>query len=152
MENLEDVMRAWFEIALEDGLSIPEPLESGDYNGRILLRTPKHVHRECVRRAHFDGVSLNQWLLEAISERLGAQVLFDRLVSSFTRTPSYVALGSHDIVTAYASMRQTITVPVISGITILGSSEIGTITEPNRPGVLGQAIWQRSGPKEEVNA
>src|SRR3990170_954299 len=51
VENLEDAMRGYLEVALEDGRHIPEPLESGEYNGRILVRVPKWVHRQCVRLA-----------------------------------------------------------------------------------------------------
>src|SRR3990172_10098536 len=65
IENLEDAMRGWLQVALEDGQRISEPLEAGEYNGRILLRVPRSVHARCVRLAGADGVSLNQWLLEA---------------------------------------------------------------------------------------
>jgi len=85
VENLEDAMRGWFEVAIEDGRHIPEPLESGEYNGRILVRVPKWGHRQCVRLAEADGVSLNQWILEAIGERIGAEGFADRLVER-TRT------------------------------------------------------------------
>ena len=37
------------------------------------------VHARCVRLADADGVSLNQWLLEAIGERLGAEGFARRL-------------------------------------------------------------------------
>src|SRR3972149_1375416 len=80
IENLEDAMRGWLQVALEDGQRIPEPLEAGEYNGRILLRVPRSVHARCVRLAGADGVSLNQWLLEAIGERLGAEGYTDKLV------------------------------------------------------------------------
>lgn len=77
IENLEDAMRGWLQVALEDGQRIPDPLEAGPsgegYNGRILLRVPRSVHARCVRLAEADGVSLNQWLLEAVAERLGAE-------------------------------------------------------------------------------
>ena len=81
MENLEDAMRGWLEVTLEDGRHVPEPLEAGDYNGRILLRVPRWVHRQCVRLAETDGVSLNQWLLAAIGERIGAEGFAERLVA-----------------------------------------------------------------------
>ena len=80
VENLEDAMRGYLEVAIEDGRHIPEPLESGEYNGRILVRVPKWVHRQCVRLAEADGVSLNQWILEAIGERLGTEGFIRRLL------------------------------------------------------------------------
>ncbi len=89
MENLEDAMRGWLEVALEDGKHIPEPLESGEYNGRILLRVPRSVHARCVRLAEADGVSLNQWLLEAVGERIGAQGCAQKLVEEVRGAPGY---------------------------------------------------------------
>ena len=88
IENLEDAMRGWLRIALEDGQRIPEPLDAGEYNGRILLRVPRSVHARCVRLAEADGVSLNQWLLEAIGERLGAEGFARRLLAE-AQAPAY---------------------------------------------------------------
>ncbi len=79
IDNLDDAMLGWLKVAIEDGTHIPEPLESANYNGRILLRVPRWVHRQCVRLAEVDGVSLNQWILEAIGERVGAQGFLARL-------------------------------------------------------------------------
>lgn len=81
IENLDDAMRGWLQVALEDGGRIPEPLEAGEYNGRILLRVSRSVHARCVRLAEADGVSLNQWLLEAIGERLGTEGFARRLLA-----------------------------------------------------------------------
>jgi antitoxin HicB len=103
MENLEDAMRGWFEFALEQGREIPTPLDSGEYNGKILLRVPKSVHRECVRHAAVEGVSLNQWLVEAISERLGADGFIQRLMSKLDRVPSLVVLEQQRTTTTEVS-------------------------------------------------
>lgn len=73
MEALEEALRMWVECALEDGDQIPEPLEAGAYNGRFQLRMPKSVHRDAAKRAQAEGVSLNQWMVSAISGRLGAK-------------------------------------------------------------------------------
>lgn len=93
IENLEDAMRGWLQVALENGQRIPEPLEAGPsaegYNGRILLRVPRSVHARCVRLAEADGVSLNQWLLEAIGERLGAEDFSRRLLAEAGRASAY---------------------------------------------------------------
>ncbi len=73
MEALEEALRMWGECALEDGDHIPEPLEAGAYNGQFQLRMPKSVHRDAAKRAQAEGVSLNQWMVSAISGRLGAK-------------------------------------------------------------------------------
>ena len=41
------------------------------YNGRILVRVPKSMHREMVERAEAEGVSLNQLVLALLSRGLG---------------------------------------------------------------------------------
>ncbi len=67
LTNIEDAMRGWIELALEDGNPIPEPATGDEYSGRILLRTPKSLHRELVERARREGVSLNQYIVYRLS-------------------------------------------------------------------------------------
>jgi predicted HicB family RNase H-like nuclease len=49
------------------GETIPEPLGSRQYSGRLLLRLPKALHREASIRAALEGVSLNQYLLSRLT-------------------------------------------------------------------------------------
>lgn len=66
--NLEDAMRGWIELALEDGDPIPEPeKEERRYSGRILVRAPKSLHRRLAESARREGVSLNQYILYRLS-------------------------------------------------------------------------------------
>jgi predicted HicB family RNase H-like nuclease len=46
--------------------SIPEPLGSRAYSGKLVLRLPKTVHRDAAIRAAEEGVSLNQFLLSRL--------------------------------------------------------------------------------------
>ncbi|MGE5573653.1 MAG: toxin-antitoxin system HicB family antitoxin [Bacteroidota bacterium] len=69
LANLEDAMRGWIELALEDGDSIPEPEEDRRFSGRILLRAPRSLHRELVEGARKEGVSLNQYLIYRLSRK-----------------------------------------------------------------------------------
>lgn len=66
---IEDAMRGWIEIAIEDGMDIPEPVDES-YSGRILLRTPKSLHKALLDKAKTEGVSLNQYLLYQLSKSL----------------------------------------------------------------------------------
>ena len=72
IENLEDAMTSWIEVHLEDGDPLPLPLTSDQYSGKFLMRVPKTLHRELARRADFEGVSLNQYALAALSRCVGA--------------------------------------------------------------------------------
>jgi antitoxin HicB len=61
-EMIQDAMRAWLEIALEDGRTIPEPRSSDEYSGRFVVRLPKSLHRDLVEASKRDGVSLNAYI------------------------------------------------------------------------------------------
>jgi predicted RNase H-like HicB family nuclease len=76
---LDDAMEDWIEAVLESGTAVPPPLRVEGFSGRLVLRLPKTSHRMAAERAQADGVSLNQWIVEAVGERLGAEALADRL-------------------------------------------------------------------------
>ena len=71
IEMIEDAMRGWLEVTLEDGESIPEPRVEEDYSGKFNTRVPKSLHRKLVEAAEQDGVSLNQWISTALAEAVG---------------------------------------------------------------------------------
>jgi antitoxin HicB len=59
------------EVMLEHGDPIPEPLEVGGYSGNFAVRGPRSLHRDLVRRAQAEGVSLNQLVVSYLSRELG---------------------------------------------------------------------------------
>lgn len=71
MARLEEAARSWIDAALDLGQRIPEPIEYGDYSGRIALRLPRRLHKLAVERADLENTSLNQLLVTAISFYLG---------------------------------------------------------------------------------
>ena len=68
LANIEDAKRAWIEAAMEDGLSIPEPLSLDDYSGQFKLRIPKSLHRSLAEHAREEGTSMNQYCLYLLSK------------------------------------------------------------------------------------
>ncbi len=68
---IEDAKLAWIEDALEDGDPVPEPRESPEFSGKVNLRMPKSLHRDLVRRAEAEGVSLNQYMTTALARSVG---------------------------------------------------------------------------------
>ncbi len=80
LSRLEDAARSWLEAALDLGQQVPEPSAEAAYSGRLVLRLPKDLHRRAAEAAERDGVSLNQYIGNALAERLGATRLADRLV------------------------------------------------------------------------
>ena len=73
-EMIEDAMRGWIEVALEDGLPIPEPRPDQDYSGKFVVRVPKSLHRELVEMAEREGVSLNQYINAALARSVSGQL------------------------------------------------------------------------------
>lgn len=52
--------------------SNPDPLEAGEHShsGRLLLRMPKSLHAQLAARSDREGVSLNHWIVNALSRAL----------------------------------------------------------------------------------
>jgi hypothetical protein len=49
-----------------------EEMSEKQYNGNVALRVSRDLHRRAVRAARRDGVSLNQWIVEAVAIATGA--------------------------------------------------------------------------------
>lgn len=79
MENLVNVADSWIEAAIEQGLPIPEPAAAQEFSGRVALRLPKSLHKKAVEQAALDGISLNQFLVDAVAEKVGAVNLYHYL-------------------------------------------------------------------------
>jgi predicted RNase H-like HicB family nuclease len=78
-KNLERAGEAWIEAALAEGQEIPEPLSSIGFSGNFALRMPRSLHRRAAQFAERDRVSLNQFFVAAIAERIGAQDIMVRV-------------------------------------------------------------------------
>ena len=73
VETIREAMAGWIEVALSEGLPIPEPAGEPEYSGRFLVRTPRSLHRDLVRRARAEGASLNQFVVTTLSRALGGR-------------------------------------------------------------------------------
>lgn len=72
---IEDAKHAWIEVALEDGLSIPDPSRhlASEYSGKFNVRVPRSLHKLLVEKAAEEDVSLNQYILYKLSSAVGLQ-------------------------------------------------------------------------------
>lgn len=84
MDNLMNAAESWIEATQEQGLPVPEPFVTQDFGGKVALRLPKSLHKQAVRFAEMDGVSLNQFLVDAIAEKVGAMNLYQHLTNSLS--------------------------------------------------------------------
>ena len=68
-----DSINSLHKIAIEDGVSFPEPIPSLDeeYSGRVTLRMPKSLHAKIAQQAILEDVSVNQYLVTAIATYAG---------------------------------------------------------------------------------
>lgn len=74
LELLEEVKDTVFAYLQEQGIAVPEPPpfeEPRQYQGKIVLRVPPAMHAELVHRAEREGISLNQFIQNALSRYLG---------------------------------------------------------------------------------
>ncbi len=72
LEMIREAMAGWIEVALAEGISIPEPAADAEYSGRFLVRAPKSLHRDLVQRARAEGASLNQFVVTTLGHAVGA--------------------------------------------------------------------------------
>lgn len=68
LDMIKDAQRTWIQAALARGLPIPEPRSQEEFSGRFLVRIPKSLHRNLVRKAQKEGVSLNQLATMALAQ------------------------------------------------------------------------------------
>ncbi len=66
--NLREAMEGYIETKLENGFSIPEPLQDKNFSGKFIVRIPKSLHYKLVIEAEKEGVSLNQYALYKLSK------------------------------------------------------------------------------------
>lgn len=85
LSNLEEVAVDWIDAELEQGHSIPEPMESAGYSGKLVLRMPKGLHKRATLCAELDATSLNQFIVACLAECVGER----------SRVPTVVYPVSH---------------------------------------------------------
>ena len=66
-EGLMEAMEGWIEAKLENGFTIPAPLDSEKFSGKFVVRLPKSLHARLAIEAEKEGVSLNQYTLYKLS-------------------------------------------------------------------------------------
>jgi len=91
-EHLEDAAKDWIEAALDLKQEIPSPSQSLSFGGKVLLRLPKSLHRQSALIAEKEGVSLNQFIVSALAEKVGAFSLYNNLANKLDQRMFQVAM------------------------------------------------------------
>ena len=69
--NIEDAKKEWLRSMLERGMNIPEPADQEEFSGKFLVRLPKSLHRTLAQISKREGVSLNQYVANALAYSVG---------------------------------------------------------------------------------
>jgi len=69
--GIQQAMSDWITEALREGREVPEPKPVDEHSGRLLLRMPRTLHAELTRLAEREGVSLNQFITDALASAVG---------------------------------------------------------------------------------
>jgi len=83
--QLELAADSWIQVAIDQRQEIPRPFVNHEYSGRIALRLPKSLHQQVTLAALGDDTSINQYIVMAIAEKIGAAKFYDRLVKELDR-------------------------------------------------------------------
>jgi predicted RNase H-like HicB family nuclease len=65
--NIREAMEGWIKVHLEDGDTVPMPIEENNYSGKFNVRVPKSLHARLAMEAKREGVSLNQLAVHKLS-------------------------------------------------------------------------------------
>ncbi|AHX13364.1 antitoxin HicB [Dyella jiangningensis] len=86
LNNLEDAAASWIQAQLALGQTVPEPLALYGYSGKIALRIPRGLHKRVAEMAQSDGVSVNQFLTNALATFVGAKSVADKVIEQLRPT------------------------------------------------------------------
>lgn len=69
IKELESAKKLFIESMVTDGESVPEPEVLKPFSGQLRLRLPKSLHASLVQIAQTEGISLNTYIINLLSER-----------------------------------------------------------------------------------
>jgi predicted RNase H-like HicB family nuclease len=96
-DQVTDVIFRLHAMAGDHGKPFPAPADTArEFSGRITLRVPKRLHAQLDCFARDDDVSLNTWIVAALSEKAGqARAIPDVEISD---APLVFTVGGKDVV------------------------------------------------------
>lgn len=82
-KQLEQAIALVVETRVSKKWPLPDPEGVISYSGQLRLRLPKSLHSRVATRARRDGVSLNTFIVTALSEDIGRKSQLDYLLAQF---------------------------------------------------------------------
>jgi len=71
LREIEGVKRDWIKTNIEIGNKMPQPLKTRNFSGNIVVRMTPSLHETLATFAELEGVSLNQYMVSALSKSAG---------------------------------------------------------------------------------
>jgi predicted RNase H-like HicB family nuclease len=68
IEEAKIALEGFIEVFKEDGCKLPEPQTLNDFSGQTRLRLTKSLHAKLSQEADREGVSLNTYMVQLLSE------------------------------------------------------------------------------------
>jgi len=86
-EMIRDAMKAWIGYCLDDQIPIPEPEEEtlDDYSGKFVVRITPTLHKKLAEGAKKNGVSMNHYTSELLSERCSIIENYEKLYAQLVK-------------------------------------------------------------------
>lgn len=78
--NLESAAESWLAATIARNLPIPEPISPQEYSGKTVARLGSDLHKRAALAAVAEGVSLNQFIVSSVAERVGMHVAVSRMM------------------------------------------------------------------------
>lgn len=94
LSQLELTAASWIEAAEANGYPITPPIDYEGASGKVALRISKRLHQLAAERAELEGVSLNQFIGNALANYLGQQDGMRRIAKQLD---SALAQGMHAV-------------------------------------------------------
>ena len=70
---LDNAMRLWIEVTLEDGREAPTPQRDEEYSGEFVVRIPRSLHQRLVETATRDSATVDAFVTRVLAHPVGAQ-------------------------------------------------------------------------------
>lgn len=78
LKEAKIALELFIETYKERGLTLPKPARVSKYSGQLRLRLPKSLHERAATMATKDGVSLNQYITNAVNREVSGEEVLAR--------------------------------------------------------------------------
>lgn len=86
LAHLNAVAQSWIESATASGYPITPPVDYEGASGKIALRISRRLHQLAAERAELEGISLNQFVGNALASYIGQQDGMRRIAQHLERS------------------------------------------------------------------